>query len=149
MEDTESDDDGMIQCWVGPLWFDVNLSDMRQTVLQQIDEWVSFEKWRSLTICRAPPYKPVLLYDHTNAASKKDEFRALFLALCMGAHARLGARSPLFALSRDLLQNLYARLSWLMKHDVEWDIEDQVQTCVDKWPNQTLHLQVVDEVRLR
>jgi len=48
------------------------------------------------------------------------QFRALLLALCMGAHARLGARSPLLALHDDLLQALCARLpaSQLTKHIV-------------------------------
>jgi len=48
------------------------------------------------------------------------QFRALLLALCMGAHPRLGARSPLLALHDDLLQAVCARLpaSQLLKHIV-------------------------------
>jgi len=58
--------------------------------------------------------------DRDLTAFTNSQFRALLLALCMGAHPRLGARSPLLALHDDLLQSVCARLpaSQLLKHIV-------------------------------
>jgi len=60
-------------------------------------------------------------YDnHELTAFTDTQFRALLLALCMGAHARLGAKSPLLAFHDDILQSICARLSasQLTKHIV-------------------------------
>jgi hypothetical protein len=65
--------------------------------------------------------KNFTFYDDRDLTAFTDsQFRALLLALCMGAHPRLGARSPLLALHDDLLQSVCARLpaSQLMKHIV-------------------------------
>jgi hypothetical protein len=65
--------------------------------------------------------KNFTFYDnHELTAFTDTQFRALLLALCMGAHPRLGARSPMLALHDDLLQSICARLSasQLTKHIV-------------------------------
>jgi hypothetical protein len=65
--------------------------------------------------------KNFTFYDDAELTAFTDsQFRALLLALCMGAHPRLGARSPLLALHGDLLQAVCARLpaSQLLKHIV-------------------------------
>lgn len=76
MSDTESEvirGCVTIRCYInGPYWVNVTISNQEVTVVQQIDEQYPFARWRSLTICSAPPLMPVLLYDHTNAASKDD-----------------------------------------------------------------------------
>ena len=63
--------------------------------------------------------KNFTFYDNAELTAFTDkQFRALLLALCMGAHERLGARSPLLALHDDILQSVCKRLtaSQLTKH---------------------------------
>lgn len=76
MSDTESEVISgcvTIRCYVdGPYWVNVTISNQEVTVMDQIDKEYPFARWRSLSICSAPPLKPVLLYDHTNAARKED-----------------------------------------------------------------------------
>ena len=65
--------------------------------------------------------KNFTFYDDSVLTAFTDpQYRALLLALCMGAHTRLGARSPVLALHADLLQSICSRLaaSQLTKHIV-------------------------------
>ena len=65
--------------------------------------------------------KNFTFYDNSElTAFSNAQFHALLLVLCMGAHPRLGARSPLLPLPDDLRQKVCARLaaSQLMKHIV-------------------------------
>ena len=65
--------------------------------------------------------KNFTFYDNIELTAFTDaQASALLLAVCMGAHARLGARSPMLLLHDDLLQSICARLfaSHLTKHIV-------------------------------